>query len=436
MRYFAKYNWLLLLVLQLIALTQMSCSSSSNTTDIFGYLVNDNIIVDVNDDINRLLNEFTDSEKVSGNTAELLIDGPDSYEAFVNLIKSAQKSINIETLDFDDDSNQPENISLEFIQLLTEKAKQGIPVKVVVDKTSQMFLNPDLPDKLIAGGVDVKYYSVPQNINPAFPRFFYHTHKKLLIIDGKQAIVGGMNFGYRYFGPEQWRDTNVLLQGPIVASLQRQFFRDWETLGGQASNDKRFFPELGQVGETNIRAIDQKPAQNDFDINNAVLIALRSAKHKIDIETPYFNPSKWLADEIKAACKRGIEIRILTNSEESNDITESFMISAYNFEEMLKLGIRVFVWNAQNRTMHSKVMTVDDSFAMIGSYNFNRRSIMWDAEDAVIFTDSESVNMFSDMLDNDFNSETAFEITIDWINSRDKQERQSWKDWQILNWLF
>ncbi len=426
------YAFVLLLC---IDLAQTGCSSVIN--NFFSYLVNEDIVIDENDNINNLLDKFTDSKEVSGNDVQLLINGPESYEVFVNLIKSAKNNINIETLNFDDDSNQPENISLEFADMLIEKAGQGVRVNLILDKLSQeIFGTPSLVDKLIKGNVNVKYYHPPADVKTKFPKLFYHTHKKLLIIDGQQAIVGGMNFGYKYFGTNQWRDTNVLLTGPIVASLQSQFLRDWQMLGGQVPEKDIYFPELKETGDVSARAIDQRPGENDFDINNAVLIALRFAKYRIDIEAPYFNPSNWLADEIKNARKRGIEIRILTNSKESVDIPQSFTVSAYNFDKMLELGIRVFLWTAQNRTMHSKIIVVDNAFAMIGSYNFNRRSIMWDAEDAVIFTDAKIIEMFNDMLEEDFNSEFALEITPDWISSQDKQEQESWQDWQILNWLF
>ncbi len=414
---------------------QGGCASSGD--NFFGYLVNSDIDVSKGISIDDELDEFTDSENVSGNKVRLLIDGPESYDVFTQLIESAQASINIETLNFDDDKDQPENIAMQFVQMLTDKAKSGISVNVILDKASQeMFSDLSIIDKLTAGGVNVKYYRVPRDVKTRFPRFFYHTHKKLLIIDGKKAIVGGMNFGYRYFGENQWRDTNVLLEGPVVASLQRQFARDWEMLGGNIADNEKYFPYLQAVGEISVRTIDQRPCMDDFDINNAVLIALRSAKERVDIESPYFNPCHWLSEAIEQASRRGVKVRILTNSDKSNDIPRSFMISAYNFEEMIEAGVRVFVWNVENRTLHSKVIVVDNSFAMIGSYNFNRRSIMWDAEDAVIFTDESTVGMFEDMLEDDFSSEFAFEITRDWVNSRDESERESWRDWQILNWLF
>jgi len=397
--------------------------------------IDEKIIFDVNEDINALLDRFTDSHQDPSSDMQLLLDGPPSYNAFLDLINSAKDHINIETLDFDDDENREQDLAMEFIQMLIDKVKQGVEVNVIVDPIAQRFTSRQaLVDKLIAGGVNVKYYSPPEI--DGFDGLYYRTHKKMMISDGRQAIIGGMNFGLRYLGHEQWRDTNVLLRGPVVATIQSEFLRDWQALGGTIATDRNFFPELELTGDFSIRAIDQRPAEDDFDINTTVMIALRVAKHRVDIEAPYFNPTGWLVDEIEDARNRGVEIRILTNSENSDDIPLSYIATAYWFDEMLNLGVKVFLWDLEDRTMHSKAMVVDDTLAMVGSYNFNFRSIMWDTENVVIVTDSQAIDMVQQMINNDIDCDCVFQVTPDWIASHSQQEQQSWDFWHLISWLF
>ncbi len=417
------------LFLLIVLLSQVGCLPDVPDT------IDEKISIDANEDVNTLLDKFTDSHQDPDSDMQLLPDGQLSYNAFTDLINSATDHINIETLDFDDDENREENMGLEFVQMLIDKVKEGVEINIIVDPIAQKFTSRQtLVDKLRAGGVNVKYYS-PPDID-GFDKMYYRTHKKMMIVDGKQAIVGGMNFGLRYLGHGQWRDTNVLLTGPVVATIQSDFLRDWQSLGGTLSGDRNYFPELGKTGDLSIRSIDQRPAQDDFDINTAVMIALRIAKHRVDIEAPYFNPTGWLVDEIEAARNRGVEIRILTNSEDSDDIPLSYIVTAYWFDDMLDLGVKIFLWDIEDRTMHSKAMVVDDKLAMVGSYNFNFRSIMWDTEDAVIFTDPQPVEAIQQMIDNDINCDCVFRVTDDWVDSHSPQERQSWDFWHLISWLF
>jgi len=263
------------------------------------------------------------------------------------------------------------------------------------------------------------------------------THKKILLVDGRRAIIGGMNYGWLYFAENQWRDTNVLVTGPVVATVQREFLRDWGTLGNDIGDRQRYFPALEATGDLAIRAIDQRPTQGDIDLNTAILIALRSADLSIDIEAPYFNPTEWLAEELLATSARGVEVRILVNSDASLNVEGTFAMTAFWFDAMVDGGVRMFMWDqGVHRTMHSKAIVVDDKMAMVSTHNLNLRSLVWDAENGAIFTDPEAIDAVRAMVEADFSREWVIEIDRAWLDAVPPEERASWNQERFWAWLF
>ncbi|MFH1745413.1 MAG: phosphatidylserine/phosphatidylglycerophosphate/cardiolipin synthase family protein [Planctomycetota bacterium] len=290
-----------------------------------------------------------------------------------------------------------------------------------------------LPE-LVAAGVNVRPFSAPDEL--PLTDLLHRHHKKLVIVDGRRAITGDVNFGVRYIGHELWRSTNVLLDGPVVTTLQRFFLRDWQYLGDPPDDLTRYLPAVAPTGDITIRALDQRPAADDFDINTAMLAALRFARQRVDIEAPYFNPSNWLADELLAAAARGVDVRILTNADISQNQPSSYDAAAYWFETLLAGGVRVFLWSQPNSTMHSKTLVVDDRFAMLGTHDTNVRSIMWDAEMAVIFTDPASVQQIQEMVNEGFDHEVVFEVDQDWITAQPFGERLLWRFTHGIAWIY
>ncbi|MFA5865627.1 MAG: phosphatidylserine/phosphatidylglycerophosphate/cardiolipin synthase family protein [Phycisphaerae bacterium] len=387
------------------------------------------------ENLNDLLDQFTNSHLDNGSDMKLLIDGNQAEPVFEELIQSAQDHINLEMLNFDNDSAEPENLSSKFINLLADKARQGVLVNVVLDPIIQRIKSTEMIKTLTDAGANVRYYFPPLN-QILLSQVLYRTHKKILIADGTRAIVGGMNIGYKYLGPDQWRDTSVLLTGPIVGSVQREFLRDWKDQGGTVDNETRFFPPLSPTGNLSIRSVDNRPAVNDFDLNEMVRIVLRSAKDHVDIVAPYFDPPPWLIEEFRLAADRGTRVRILTNSLQSVDSPSSYYMIAASFESIIHLGVNIYLWNYGKHTLHEKAMVVDDKFAFVGSYNFNYRSIAWDAENCVAFTDPEPIGRIQQMIDNDFNQDFIVPVTQDFINEQSHEDMDLWNFAENFNWLF
>jgi cardiolipin synthase len=391
------------------------------------------LVIDTNQDINTLLDEYTNTQLAGSSDMQLLIDGPVSRQAYRNLINSATETINLEMWAIDEDSDEAENIGQEFVDLLSEKARQGVTVNVILDGGAQKFVSSTtLSDQLKAAGVNVRGF-VPPLDKILGDQMLYHSHKKFAVADGKDAILGGMNFGFHYMGENQWRDTNVHITGPVVAKLQRNFIQDWAALGEPVTDESRYFPALTSTVTFSIRIVDQNPTREEFGLNEAIRIALRCAKDHVDIEAPYFNPTPWMQEEITAAVARGVRVRILTNSEESDDMVSNFYITASFFQEMVDAGVEIYLWSLPGRTIHSKSMVVDNNFAFVGSYNFNCRSIIWDSEIAAVFTDAEPVARIQEMISYDLSRDFITPVTQAWIDSQNGEDITQWNFSRKLN---
>jgi len=409
MRYLLAFGWTMMI-------GTMACTPPIET-------VESNVVIDT-DDADVLLDRYTDSYRDDGSNMRILITNEDAYEGFKEVVESAEQTIHIETLYFDDDSPFDQNISMEFAELLADKARQGVRVRLLIDGGVQSVMAPpEINETLLEAGVEMVEYFPPVSQWSA-NYLLYRTHKKILVSDGQQAIIGGSNYGYRYMGPDQWRDSNVLFTGPVVSTIQRDFLRDWAAVGGQIESGTESLLTLEKTGPLSIRYIDQRPAAHDFDINQMLLIALRLADDFVLMEAPYFNPTDWLVDEILDASARGVEIRILTNAKESMDVDASYPVLASWFEPMLTNDIRVFLWELTGSTMHSKALVVDDKLAMIGTHNFNSRSIVWDTENVAVFTDPSAIAETDAMIRHDLAEPHVYEIDFDWlaINPVDDQD--------------
>jgi cardiolipin synthase len=398
--------------------------------------ISDDFDFDTDENINTLLNDYTDSSSVAGNKMTLLIDGPVSREAYRNLITDAADNIHLEMWDIDDDTEKAEDIGGEFADLLIQKAQAGVEVKVILDPVAMRgYSDIGIVNRMVEGGVDVRLFMPPLD-KLLLDQLLYRTHKKFMVVDGKDGILGGMNFGYDYMGEGQWRDTNVQLSGPVIAEMQKMFMEDWALLGEALADETRYYPSLENTGEVTVRIIDQQPCQDDFDLNETVRMAIRCAKDHIDMEAPYFNPMDWLRDELYAAAERGVRIRVLTNSKESNDVASTVFLSmASNFQGMVDHDVEVYLWGWADHTIHSKALVVDDKFAFISSYNFNYRSAVWDTECAAAFTDSEPISQIQKMMDHDFSRDFVVPVTQEWIDSQGIFEELSWQTARPLRYI-
>jgi cardiolipin synthase len=334
------------------------------------------------------LDTATQSRVHAENNVRPLFDGANSFAERNELISRATSSIHLQTFIFTDDDT-----GWDLARRLAERSQAGVEVRVIVDALGSNRSSQKIFDFMRAAGVDVREYKTGLDLLSVNDRW----HEKHLIVDGKVAVEGGMNIADEYSlggsgrlvfrdgkpGMQAWRDTDVRIEGPAVADIQRAFLRNWALLGEPVPEAglKKLFPGLKRTpGGDAVRVVQHHPNGNPPDDNTLQLYlhAINASTKSITIENAYFIPPKELRDALIAAAKRGVQVSVMTNSKQSSDM--GFVVDAarHYYAELIAAGVRIF--EVQGGTLHSKTSSFDGEYSIIGSCNLNGRSDGRDTE--------------------------------------------------------
>lgn len=301
-----------------------------------------------------------------GDAYTVLHNGDEAFPAMLAAIDAATARINFETYVFTEGQ-----IADRFVEALARAARRGVNVRIVVDPIGSKVGSKN-EELLKAAGAKLALF------NPlsffSFEDFNYRTHRKTLVVDGKVAFTGGMGVADHWLGhaqgKENWRDTHFQITGPAVRALESAFYENWIESGGLSA--PALDPEVPsqQTGTRSI-VLWSNPVSGASNVKLLYLLAIASARHTIDIQSPYitFDPStQWM---IEQARQRGVRVRMLTEGE----ITDAMPVkhaSRYDYQKHLDNGIEIFEY--QPTMMHAKAMIVDGVMSLIGSANFGNRS--------------------------------------------------------------
>ena len=321
-----------------------------------------------------------------GNRITPLIDGPASFAKRNELIDGAQKSIHLMSWAFYDDET-----GWETAHKLVEKKAQGLEVRVVVD--GQIAAGPghnatlDYMEKM---GVEVVRWR-------SSDRPYDGQHRKVMIVDGQQAVAGGLNVGNVYShqgeGPK-WRDTDVLIEGPAVGECEKLFAQVFGK--GEASS----FASPAAVGSARCAVVNHVPGPDgDAHILLATLKAIQGASESIDIENAYVITTPDIRQCILDALERGVKVRILTNSAESVDEPIVSAPILKSLPDLVSAGAEVYL--KQGDTLHSKFMVVDGLYSSVGSYNLHPRSHRYEGEMTINTLDIQTASHLTSAFEKD-----------------------------------
>src|SRR5947209_16780472 len=304
---------------------------------------------------------------VGGNSISTLVNGDEIFPAMLSAIRSAMHSINLETYIFWDGE-----IAREFTAALSERARAGVHVNMILDArgTSKLGLanKKQLQD---AGAQFVKYHT---GFWPDPRRYNNRTHRKLLIIDGRIAFIGGAGIADLWMGnadsTKHWRDNHYRVTGPVVAQLQASFASNWLKTRGSVLHGDDYFPPLENTGSSLAQAIRSGSHYENLDL--MYLLGIASAQKTLRIENAYFLPDDLGRRELVAAAKRGVKIEIIVPGKK---IDQKLVrgASKRHWPELLNAGIKIYEY--EPTMVHVKLMVVDDTFVSVGSGNFDNRSI-------------------------------------------------------------
>lgn len=337
------------------------------------------------------------SPLTTGNHVLLLQDGPATYQAMFAAIMAAKDHINMETYILDDDE-----VGQRFAQALIDKQQQGVQVNLIRDSVGTLNTPADFFQRLTDSGINVLEFNP---INPLMARKDWELnqrdHRKLLIVDGRTAFLGGINISSVYSGGSfkkgsrdkskngsidankieaeaglAWRDTDLQLSGPVVAEFQKLFLATWEAQKGEPLAAKNYFPPIESLGNQVVRAIGSSPDEPYSLIYATLLSAIGSAETSVHLTNAYFVPDPQLLAALEAAAQRGVDVRLILPSK-----TDSWLVfhaGRRYYEQLLRAGVKIY--ERRGVILHSKTALIDGVWATVGSTNLDWRSFLHNHE--------------------------------------------------------
>jgi cardiolipin synthase len=303
-----------------------------------------------------------------GNKIGLLRSGDHAYPAMLAAIDAAEKSVGLASYIFrDDEAGQP------FIEALIRAHRRGVAVRVLIDGVGGGYFWSGAYERLREAGVPVDRF-LHSYVLWKTPFLNLRNHRKLLVIDGRIAFTGGINIGHENLlstnPPHPVRDTHFLLEGPVVEQLTEAFADDWVYETGEKLLDEAWFPALQPCGNAVARVITSGPDEDLEQIEFAILHAISCARRSIRVVTPYFLPPDVLITALGLAAMRGIAVDIFVPEESNHRVLD--WARRVPLRNLLEAGCKV--WLMPPPFDHSKLMSIDDAWSLIGSANWDTRS--------------------------------------------------------------
>jgi cardiolipin synthase len=327
-------------------------------------------------------------------------------------IRSAHHTITFETFIYWADS-----IGEEFADALSERARAGVKVHVLLDWLGSVKMEQKQIDKMLKAGVEIQRYHKPHWSH--LPRLNNRTHRKLLIIDGQLGFTGGVGIADQWRGdarnPDEWRDTHFQVTGPVVGQMQAVFMDNWIKAQGKVLHDQTYFPAIKPTGEMPAQMFSSSPSGGSESMQLMYLMAITAAKETIYLSSAYFVPDKLTNKALIAAAKRGVSVRIITPGDHiDTDLVRN--ASRAGWGDLLEAGVEIAEYAP---TMyHCKIFIVDSLLVSVGSTNFDNRSFR--------LNDEANLNI----LDRQFASEQMQIFDQDWQKSR----LITYQQWQQRPW--
>ncbi len=328
---------------------------------------------------------ISDSPLVAGNRIALLQDGPSTYQAMFAAIRAARDHINMETYILEDDE-----VGQRFAAALTAKQRQGVQVNLIRDSVGTLNTPKEFFKKLADDGINMLEFNP---VNPLTAKSGWDVnqrdHRKLLIVDGRTAFLGGINVSSVYSGGSfsqgskdrpgsklPWRDTDLQIDGPVVAELQKLFIETWEKQQGPPLPKRQYFPKLSRQGDEVVHAIGGSPDEPYSVIYATLISAIDAAGTEVLLTNAYFVPDPQLIASLKGAVARGVDVKIVLPA--ATDSPLVFHAGRSYYDELLRAGIKLY--ERQNALLHAKTALIDGVWSTVGSTNLDWRSFLHNQE--------------------------------------------------------
>lgn len=330
-----------------------------------------------------------------GNRVDLLIDGRATFDSILAGIAEAEEYILFQFYMIHDDG-----IGRKVQSALIERAQAGVRVYVLYDEVGSSGLPESYTAKLRDAGVEVTSFKPTQGSRNFF-QLNFRNHRKMVVVDGNKAWIGGHNVGDEYLGLDPdfspWRDTHVRLEGPVVLQLQMTLLSDWYWATRRLP-EVNWSPHVVQGYDTKAMIFPFQPT-GEFETASLFFVTvLNTAKKRIWLSAPYFVPDPAVMKALQLAALRGVDVRIITTGKP--DSLPVYLAAFYYIEQLKDLGIKFYAYKPG--FLHEKVLLVDDQLATVGTPNFDNRSFRLNFEVTSVIVDREFARAMETMFESDF----------------------------------
>lgn len=330
---------------------------------------------------------------IDGNDFSILRNGEEIYPAMIKEIDRAEYSVTFETYEF-----WGEGAAGELADALVRAAERGVRAHALIDYIGSRTAAPDKFERMDEAGVEVQRWRRPSWYQLA--RFNHRTHRKLLMVDGRVGFIGGANTAEHWLpgGESTYRDNHFRIQGPVVASMQSAFAETWLDARGEWLHGDAYFPSLEAQGEMTMQMVNSAPREGRHRMRPMLLYAISAAEQSITAATAYFYPDQAVLEAFREAAERGVQVRILVPG---GSIDQGYLrqASVNRWGDMLEAGVEVYQYRPS--MYHSKLISIDDQWASIGSTNLDNRSLRINGEANINLYGGQAAAMIRELIEED-----------------------------------
>ncbi|MET9256200.1 phospholipase D-like domain-containing protein [Streptomyces sp. NPDC003717] len=347
--------------------------------------------------IRRRLERLIGIAATEGNSLVALRNGDAIFPAMLDAIQGAEHTVDMMTFVY-----WKGEIARRFAHALADRARAGVRVRLLLDGFGSRLIEKDLLAEMDRAGVQVAWFRRPLYLSPLKQN--HRCHRKVLVVDEQTAFTGGVGIAEEWCGdarnPREWRDTHVKVRGPAVDGVAAAFAQNWAECHDRLFDAHDRFAGHKPEGDAIVQVVRGSASFGWQDMQTLIRVMIESAEERFRLATAYFSPDAGFIELLCAAARRGVQVEILLPGPHT-DKRVCQLAGQHYYEDLLACGVRIHQY--QPTMMHAKIITVDRIAALVGSTNFNRRSLDHDEEVMLAVLDEE----FTAGLDADFDADLA-----------------------------
>ncbi|EST38046.1 hypothetical protein N566_09610 [Streptomycetaceae bacterium MP113-05] len=348
----------------------------------------------------RRLERLIGIAATEGNSVRPLLNGDQIFPAMLGAISSARHTVDMMTFVY-----WKGEIADRFAEALADRARNGVRVRLLLDGFGSRLIEKGQLQLMQESGVEVVWFRKPLWISPLKQN--HRCHRKVLVVDEVVAYTGGVGIAEEWCGDArdetEWRDTHAEIRGPAVDGIAAAFAQNWAESHDDLFDERDRFVAVAPAGDAVVQVVRGSAGFGWQDMQTLMRVVLESAERRIRLCTAYFAPDEYFVELLCAAARRGVEVEILLPGPHT-DKRVCLLAGQNLYGDLLACGVRIYQY--QRTMMHAKTVTIDGFASLLGSTNFNRRSLDHDEEVMLAVLDSELTGTLDQHFDDDLTAST------------------------------